>query len=404
MEMTLERRDVNGIEGFVHGAQKVVKAVSNILPFPISLSDTNGCIIGSTDPSRIGKQHEPSGEVLTKNTLLSFDEDKIKGMPNVHPGIAAPLKLNQQTVGVLGIIGPPEEVKPYAMLIKQYVEMTWHETFHRQLKELESKTLETFMQYILLNETTSQVKLEEYCRMFGISLNAERFCIVIHIGDSLISNIQQTIPIDQLKMRLLDCTRKAYQCGDDTICSFLNTEKIILLKKIDSEMTYWEALEAFTFQSEKLLEMFDVYHVTDASIAAGSLAQTLSNVNESYQEAEALRQFGQRWNPARKIYTYHNWDMVKELLRFQLPASFHEKVQFRLKHLFNDERFPELAKSFIAYCENNMTISQAANDLFIHRNTLIYRLQKINTLTSLNTGSFDDCVVLYLILKNAIPE
>ncbi|RYG73468.1 hypothetical protein EU245_06195 [Lentibacillus lipolyticus] len=381
-------------------AQRTVKAVSEVLPFPISLSDTNGYIIGSTDPDRIGKQHEPSREVLAQDAFLSFNEAKIQGMSNVLPGVAAPLKINGQPVGVLGIIGPPEEVKPYARLIKQYVEITWQETFRKQLEELETKTIETFAQYILLNETINRVKVEEYCRMLNISLNAKRFCIVIHIGDSLISNIRQTVPIDQLKERLLTCTKKAYQSGNDDICSFLNTEKIVLLKKVDSELAYLEALEEFTSQSEELLEMFDVYHVTNASVAAGSLAESLTSVSAAYQEAEAFRQFGQQFDPTRNIYTYHNWDMVKKLLPYQLPEPFREKIQFRLKRLLEDEHFPELAESVIAYCENNLTMSKAAKELFIHRNTLIYRLQKINTLTSLDTGSFADCMMLYIVLKS----
>ncbi len=198
-------------------AQKVVKAVSEILPFPISLSDKNGYIIGSTDPSRIGKLHEPSKEVLSKDNFLSFDDDKIRGLPNVLPGVATPLQLNGNTVGVLGIIGPPEEVKPYAKLVRKYVEMMWQETFHQQLEDLETKTLETFAQYILLNESISQEYVDQYCRMLAISQSSRRFCIVIHIGDSLISNIQQTIPIDQLKERLIDCTKRAYHCSDDVI-------------------------------------------------------------------------------------------------------------------------------------------------------------------------------------------
>ncbi|GAA0428111.1 sugar diacid recognition domain-containing protein [Lentibacillus halophilus] len=381
-------------------AQKVVKAVSEILPFPISLSDKNGYIIGSTDSNRIGKLHEPSKDVITKDTFLLYDEDTIKGMSNVLPGVAAPLKLNNKTVGVLGIIGPPEEVKPYVELVKNHVEMVWQDTFYKQLEDLETKTLETFAQYILLNESISHVKAEQYCRMLNIPFYAMRFCIVIDIENSLISNIQRKIPIDQLKDRLLDCSKKAFESDNDVVCTFLNTEKLILLKTVASETDYLEALDHFMGQSNSLLEAFAAYHVTNASIAAGSLSWSLATLNESYHEAETLLTIGKRRDASKKIYSYHSWELIKTLLPEQLSASFSEKVQFRLRRFLNDDNFAELSKSFIAYCDNNLTISQAAKDLFIHRNTLIYRLQKINSLTSINTGSFDDCLTLYLILKN----
>ena len=46
-----------------------------------------------------------------------------------------------------------------------------------------------------------------------------------------------------------------------------------------------------------------------------------------------------------------------------------------------------------------MNMSKAAKKLYIHRNTLIYRLQKIETITGLNIKSFDHCLLLYLVLK-----
>ncbi|WP_176448136.1 sugar diacid recognition domain-containing protein [Lentibacillus sp. CBA3610] len=176
-------------------AQKVVKAVSIILPFDISLSDEQGYIIGSSIPLTKWAHcmnHQKSES--RKNTFLLFDDEKIKTQPNVLPGVAAPLKFDSSTIGVLGIIGPPEKVEPYAQLVVKYVEMMWHETFDRQIEELETKTLETFAQYILLNETTNQVRVEQYCKMLAISHHTKRFCIVVDIGDSLFSSIQNKIP------------------------------------------------------------------------------------------------------------------------------------------------------------------------------------------------------------------
>src|SRR5690606_25319924 len=106
-------------------AQKVVNAASDILPFPISLSDEEGNIIGSTIPERIGTIHSPSKEVIKKNRPIVFEEERVKDMDNVLPGIAVPLNFNHKIIGVLGIIGPPDQVKPYAQLIKRYVEMQW---------------------------------------------------------------------------------------------------------------------------------------------------------------------------------------------------------------------------------------------------------------------------------------
>src|SRR5699024_395572 len=97
-----------------------------------------------------------------------------------------PLQFDHKTVGVLGIIGPPAQVKPYGLLIKNYVEIMWQETFHQQITDMKAKTRETFAQYILLNEVVQTERVKQYCEMLGISYGKKNFCIVIDIGNSLL--------------------------------------------------------------------------------------------------------------------------------------------------------------------------------------------------------------------------
>ncbi|ALX48448.1 CdaR family transcriptional regulator [Lentibacillus amyloliquefaciens] len=380
-------------------AQTVVKAVSRILPFHISFSDEQGYIIGSSLPERIGSLHEPSKEVLEKNTYLLFDEEKVKNQPNVLPGIAVPVKLDSSTVGVLGIIGPPKQVEPYAQLISKYVEMRWQETIDKQLEELETKTLETFAQYILLNDKTNQVRVEQYCKMLDIPFHTKRFCIVVDIGDSLISSVQNKTPVGQLKERLLYCTQQAFNSYHNVICTFLNTEKIILLKPVQSEHDYLDVLEQFIEQSYHLIDMFETYQITNISVAAGNMCHTIDRISASYQEAESLIKFGREFDISPGIYTFHSWSILKELLPHQIDAHFQDKIMFRLKSLLEDDDFAELIENFLVYCRNKMNISQASKDLYIHRNTLIYRLKKIEAITSINIKDFEHCMMLYLVLK-----
>ncbi|MEC5423300.1 helix-turn-helix domain-containing protein [Virgibacillus sp. C22-A2] len=56
----------------------------------------------------------------------------------------------------------------------------------------------------------------------------------------------------------------------------------------------------------------------------------------------------------------------------------------------------------MTYCETNMNTSKAAKKLFIHRNTLTYRLQKVEEITTFDTKCFEHCMLLYLALKNQL--
>jgi carbohydrate diacid regulator len=377
-----------------------VKAVSNISPFAISLSDDKGYIIGSTNIERVGKYHLHYKEVIEKNDYVIFDKEKIKNMDNIFEGIALPLQFDYKTVGVLGIIGPPDQVEPYGLLIKNYVEMMWQETFHQQITDMETKTKETFAQYILLNEAVQSQRVERYCDMVGISYGKKNFCTVIDIGNSLLNSAKRHISVDQLKENLIRCTKEAYACSERGLCTFLNTEKIVVLRQVDNNEEYRKLLQRFEKQSRELINLFEVYSIKDPSIAAGSLSPSIEKVSQSYQEAEHLIRFAKERGIEPRIYTNYHWNVILEQLPLKVPEDFREKVLFRIHDFTKLERFSEMADLFKTYCENNMNISQTAKALFIHRNTLIYRLKKIEEMTSLDTSDFQDCMILYLALKN----
>src|SRR5699024_717012 len=102
--------------------------------------------------------------------------DEVLEMDNVYPGIAVPLVFDHKTVGVIGIIGSPKEVRPYAELIKRYVELMWQESFHKQIEDLESKMEETYLQYILVSETKNRARMLEYAEALGLHTEQQTFC------------------------------------------------------------------------------------------------------------------------------------------------------------------------------------------------------------------------------------
>src|SRR5699024_1235572 len=108
-----------------------------------------GLIIGDSDPQRIGTLHKPSVEVLRKGRPISFDAQKVKQYENVLQGVAVPLNFHDETLGVLGIIGPPKEVSPHVELIKNYVEVMWQDTFDKEIEGVRERSSETFVQHLI---------------------------------------------------------------------------------------------------------------------------------------------------------------------------------------------------------------------------------------------------------------
>lgn len=387
------------MKDIVQFIQRIVKAVSKISPFSISISDEKGYIIGDSNPNRIGTLHSPSVEVLKKNCLLSFDEETTKNMENVLPGVAIPLYFDKETKGVLGIIGKPEEVLPYAKLIKQHVEMMWEDTVRQQISELETSLLDAFIHYILIDKGGNQEKFRDYCSMLQINPYLRGYCILIDIGDAIISRMYQKDELSktaQFKEELLDMVSTAFEKEKNDLVAFLNTEKILLIKAVPTEEQYMEQIQQFYQQSSKLLEKLAAQETI--GIAAGSLAY-LESMHTSYHEAETLLYYGKELNIQPPIFSYHQWNILTSLLPYKLDDDICTNVKIRIKALIQEKQFTDIAKSFLHYCQNNMNITKTAEKLYIHRNTLIYRLKKIEKLTNLNLNSFEDCTLLYLTLK-----
>src|SRR5699024_9123031 len=108
-------------------------------------SDKDGYLIGTTDDKRIGTFHKEYKNVVNKAEFIVYEESEVSHMDNVLPGIAMPLVFERDIIGVIGVIGSPNEVRPYAELIKRYVELTWKERFQKEITGLENKIEESYL-------------------------------------------------------------------------------------------------------------------------------------------------------------------------------------------------------------------------------------------------------------------
>src|SRR5690606_27152681 len=107
-----------------------------------------------------------------------------------------------------------------------------------------------------------------------------------------------------------------------------------------------------------------------------------------------------------QILDYYSWPILLKMLPGQINSTYIMILKKRLDKLFKYDSFQELKRDFMMYCDQNMNLTKAAKKLYIHRNTLIYRLNKIEQLTERDTRNFQHCLLLYAALKkfNHLPE
>lgn len=127
-------------------------------------------------------------------------------------------------------------------------------------------------------------------------------------------------------------------------------------------------------------------------VGIGSVAHTLRDIATSYREAQVALEIGRVFDPEKEILNYESLGIGR--LIYQLPVKL---CQMFLDEVFKKDSIDKLdAETLMTiqkFFDNSLNISETSRKLFIHRNTLVYRLDKIQKLTGLDLREFDDAII-----------
>lgn len=127
-------------------------------------------------------------------------------------------------------------------------------------------------------------------------------------------------------------------------------------------------------------------------IGIGSVCRQIKELASAYKEAQVAIEVGKVFDTAKSIVTYENLGLGR--LIYQLPTTMCEMF---LSEVFKKSNIDALDRetldTILCFFDNNLNISETSRKLFVHRNTLVYRLEKIRKLTGLDLREFDHAVV-----------
>ena len=127
-------------------------------------------------------------------------------------------------------------------------------------------------------------------------------------------------------------------------------------------------------------------------VGIGSIATTLRDIAASYREAQVALEIGRVFDAEKEILNYETLGIGR--LIYQLPVKL---CQMFLDEVFKKDSIDKLDSETLMtiqkFFDNSLNISETSRKLFIHRNTLVYRLDKIQKLTGLDLREFDDAII-----------
>ena len=132
-------------------------------------------------------------------------------------------------------------------------------------------------------------------------------------------------------------------------------------------------------------------------IGIGTVAEHLRSLADSYKEAQTAIDVGKVFDTEKSIINYENLGIGR--LIYQLPTTL---CEIFLSEVFKKSAIDSLDQETLftinKFFENNLNVSETSRKLFVHRNTLVYRLEKIKKLTGLDLRQFDHAIVFKVAL------
>ncbi len=173
----------------------------------------------------------------------------------------------------------------------------------------------------------------------------------------------------------------------------VDEKSIILVKELDDKEGYEQIFET----AKMIKDMVNTEAMSAVRISYGTIVQEIQQVSRSYKEARMALNVGKIFYTEKTIHAYNTLGIGR--LIYQLPMNLcemfmHEVFTEQMPDAFDEETLTTINKFF----ENNLNVSETARQLFVHRNTLVYRLEKLQKSTGLDIRVFDDALTFKIAL------
>lgn len=181
------------------------------------------------------------------------------------------------------------------------------------------------------------------------------------------------------------------QAGD--YITAVDESNVILIKSL----AQGEGYDSIERVSQTIVDMMSTEAMLNVRVSYGTIVNELKDVSKSYKEAKMALDVGKIFYVERRVNAYSSLGIGR--LIYQLPINlckifieeiFGDKVPLE----FDEETLTTINKFF----ENNLNVSETSRQLFVHRNTLVYRIEKLEKSTGLDIRTFDDALTFKIAL------
>ena len=198
---------------------------------------------------------------------------------------------------------------------------------------------------------------------------------------------------ETIDVQAQDALKEFFSSESNDFVTAVDEKNIIVVKELQAEDGYEEVQKI----AASMLEMLSSEVRLSTRVAYGTIVNEIKEVSRSYKEAKMALEVGKIFFVDRKIVAYNALGIGR--LIYQLPIPL---CKMFIKEIFvdvsPDDFDEETLETISKFFENNLNVSETSRQLFIHRNTLVYRLDKLDRATGLDLRVFDDAITFQIAL------
>ena len=341
--------------------QSTIKGVKDISRVDLYVADTDGKIVAST--SQIGNQF--------KDAIIAFagspaDSQSVQGYQFFKVYDENQLEL------ILIAQGANDDVfmigKMAAFQIQNLL-VAYKERFDK----------DNFIKNLLLDNLLL-VDIYNRAKKLHIDMDTRRVVCIIETKNEKDSVALETV-------RTLFATQKK-----DFITA-VDEKSIILIKNLEEKQGYEDVQKI----SETIVDMLNTEAMTSAWVAYSNLAEDISRLPDAYKEAHTALEVGKIFYADKNVFGYNQLGIGR--LIYQLPVSICEMF---IDEIFKEETLDSIDEETLitirTFFENNLNLSETSRQLYVHRNTLVYRFEKLQRKFGLDIRAFEDALTFKLAM------
>ena len=230
----------------------------------------------------------------------------------------------------------------------------------------------------------------EWAQRLGIDLNQPRVVAVIEVDSGQLGVDSAMAELQQLQNALATPER-------DNLVAIVSLTEMVVLKPALNAFGRWDA-DDHRRRVEQLISRMEENGQLRFRVALGNYFTGPGSIARSWRTARTTMMVGKQRMPESRSYFYQDLmlPVLLDSLRGGWQANELARPLARLKAMDNNGL---LRRTLQAWFRHNVQPLATSKALFIHRNTLEYRLNRISELTGLDLGNFDDRLLLYVALQ-----